>query len=112
MSILQNKITITERARTQHTRFIPRFGHTTKVSYSPLRSPQWAGSFSTLILHILTTKVKGLFFSKFAHKSGDYKLLGVVHKLGDSQATSNHLETLGFQEHKIVQEVFAISSRD
>jgi hypothetical protein len=112
MSILLNKITITERARTQETRFIPRFGHTTKVSYSSLRSPQRVESFSTLILHNPTTKVKGFFFSNFAHKSGDYKLLGVVHRFGDSQATSNRHETLGFQEHKIAHEVFTTSSRD
>jgi hypothetical protein len=37
---------------------------------------------------------QGIFFiSNVAHKSGDYKLLGVIHKLGDSQVTSNHLET-------------------
>ena len=100
MSILPNIMTITERARTQHKRFIPRFSHTTKVSYSPLRSPQRAGSFSTIILHNLTTKVKGFFFSNVAHKSEDYKLLRVVHKFGDSQATSNCLEILGFQEHQ------------
>jgi hypothetical protein len=100
MSIFPNKITITERARTQETRFILRFNHTIKVSYSPLRSPQRAGSFSTLILHNPTTKVKGFVFSNIAHKSEDYKLLGVVHKFRDSQATSNHLETLGFQEHQ------------
>jgi hypothetical protein len=92
MSTLPNKITITERARTQDTRFIPRFSHTTKVS-SPLRSPQRAGYFSTLILHNPTTKVKGFLISNNAHKSGDYKLLGVIHKFGDSQATSNRLET-------------------
>jgi hypothetical protein len=63
------------------------------VSYSPLRSPQRAGSFSTLILHNPTAKVKGFLISNVAHKSGDYKLLGVVHKFGDSQATSNCLET-------------------
>jgi hypothetical protein len=82
------------------------------VSYSPLKSPQRVGSFSTIILHNPTTKVKGFFFSNVAHKSGDYKLLRVVHKFGDSPATSNHLETLGFQEHKNAQEVFATSSRD
>jgi hypothetical protein len=93
MSILPNKISITERARTQDTRFISRFGHTTKLSYSSLRSPQRAGSFSTLSLHNPTTKVKGFLISNVAHKSGDYKLLGVVHKFGDSQVTSNRLET-------------------
>jgi hypothetical protein len=93
MSVLPNKITITERARPQDTRFIPRFGHTTKVSYSLLRSPQRVGSFSTLILHNPTTKVKGFLISNVAHKSGDYKLLGAAHKFGDSQTTSNHFET-------------------
>jgi hypothetical protein len=93
MSILPNKITITEQARTQDTRFILRFSHATKVSYSPLRSPQRAGSFSTLILHNPTTKVKGFLISNVAHKSGHYKLLEAVHKFGDSQATSNRLET-------------------
>jgi hypothetical protein len=93
MSILPNKISITERARTQDIRFISRFDHTTKVSYSLLRSPQRDGSFSTLILHNPTTKVKGLLISNVAHKSEDYKLLGVVHKFGDSQVTSNRLET-------------------
>jgi hypothetical protein len=92
MSILLNKITITERERTQDTRFIPRFGHTTKVSYSPLRSPQRAGSFSTQILHNPTTKAKGFLISNDAHKSGDYKLLGVIHKFGDSQAISTVLK--------------------
>jgi hypothetical protein len=93
MTILPNKISITERARTQDTRFIPRFGHTTKVSYSLLRSPQRTGSFSTLILHNPTTKVKGFLISNVSHKSGDYKLLRDVHKFGDSQVTSNRLET-------------------
>jgi hypothetical protein len=76
MSILPNKITITKRARTQDTRFILRFDHTTKVSYSPLRSPQRVRSFSTIILHNPTTKVKGFLISNIAHKSRDYKLLG------------------------------------
>jgi hypothetical protein len=57
------------------------------------------GSFSTLILHNPTTKVKRFFF-KFSHKRGEYKLLGVIHKFGDSQATSIRLETLGFQEQQ------------
>jgi hypothetical protein len=93
MSILPNKISITEQARTQDTRFIPRFGHTTKVSYFPLRSPQRVRSFPTLILQNPTTKVKGFLISNVAHKSRDYKLLGVVHKFGESQVTSNCLET-------------------
>jgi hypothetical protein len=41
--------------------FISRFGHTTKVPYSPLRSPQRARSFPTLIFHNPTTKVKRFF---------------------------------------------------
>jgi hypothetical protein len=49
-------------ARIQDTRFILRFGHTTKVSYSPLRSPQRDKSFPTQILHNPTTKVKGNLF--------------------------------------------------
>jgi hypothetical protein len=57
-------------ARTRDTRFIPRFGHTTKVSYSPLRSPQRAVSFSTQILQNPTTKVKGFLIPNVAHKSG------------------------------------------
>jgi hypothetical protein len=76
MSILPNKISITEQARAQDTRFISRFGHTTKVSYTPLRSPQRAGSFSTLILHNPTTKVKGFLISNVALKSRDYNFLG------------------------------------
>ena len=79
--------------RTQDTRFIPRFGHTTKVSYSPLRSPQRVRFFPTLILQNPTTKVNGFLISNVAHKSRDYKLLGVVHKFGESQVTSNCLET-------------------
>jgi hypothetical protein len=66
----------------------------------PVEEPQRVGSFSTIILHNPTTKVKGFFFSNVAHKSEDYKLLRVVHKFGDSQATSNCLEILGFQEHQ------------
>jgi hypothetical protein len=93
MSILPNKISITEQARTQDIRFIPRFSHTTKVSYSSLRSPQRVGPFPTLILQNPTTKAMGFLISNVAHKSGDYKLLGVIHKFGDSQVTSNRLET-------------------
>jgi hypothetical protein len=81
------------------------------VSYSPLRSPRRARSFSTLILQSLTTKVKKFLISNVAHKRGDYKLLRVVHKLGDSQETSNRLETQGFKNTKNAQEVFATSSR-
>jgi hypothetical protein len=58
-----------------------------------MRSSQRTGSFSTLILHNPTTKVKGFLISNVAHKSEDYKLLGVIHKFGDSQVTSNCLET-------------------
>jgi hypothetical protein len=56
--------------------FIPRFGYTTKVSYSPLRSPQRAGSFPTLILHNPTTKVKGNRFSNLLTRAGDTNFLG------------------------------------
>jgi hypothetical protein len=57
---------------------------TTKVSYSSLRSPQRTGYFPTLILHKPTTKVKAI-SSQLSSTSGWYKLLGVVHKFGDSQ---------------------------
>jgi hypothetical protein len=53
------------------------FGHTTKVSYSLLRSPQRARSFSTLILQNPTTKVKGFLISNVAHKSGITNFLGL-----------------------------------
>jgi hypothetical protein len=43
---------------TRH-KIIPRFDHTTKESYSPLRSPQKVRSFPTLIPHNPTTNVKG-----------------------------------------------------
>jgi hypothetical protein len=64
MSILPNKISITEQARAQDTRFILRFDYTTKVSYSPLRSPQRVGSFSTLILHKPDHKGQGIPYLK------------------------------------------------
>jgi hypothetical protein len=79
--------------------FIPRFGHTTKVSYSSLRSPQRARYFPTLILHNPTTKVKGIFSQIFSQERG-IKLLRVVHNFGDFQATSIRLGTLGFQEQQ------------
>ena len=56
--------------------FIPRFGHTTKVSYFPLRSPQRARTFPTLILHNPTTKVKGNLFSNLLTRAGDTNFLG------------------------------------
>jgi hypothetical protein len=43
---------------TRDTRFIPRFGHTTRCPTSSLRRPQRAGSLSTLFLPLPTTKVK------------------------------------------------------
>jgi hypothetical protein len=55
----KSQIQVKQEHKTQD--FISRFGHTTKVSYSPLRSPQRGGSFPTLILHNPTTKVKGFF---------------------------------------------------
>jgi hypothetical protein len=63
-------------AKTQNTRFISRFGHTKKVSYSSLRSPQRTESFPTLVLHKPATKVKANSFLKSAQESGCYKLLG------------------------------------
>jgi hypothetical protein len=74
---LANKnILSAKQARTQDTRFILRFGHTTKVSYFSLKSPQRVGSFSTLILQNPTTKVKGFLISNVAHKSGITNFLG------------------------------------
>jgi hypothetical protein len=63
-------------ARAQDTRFIPRFCHTTKVSYSLLRSPQRVGSFPTLILHNSTTKVKGNISSNRLTRAGYTNFLG------------------------------------
>jgi hypothetical protein len=48
-------------ARAQYTRFISRFDHTTKVSYSPFMSPQRAGSFSTPIRHNQPQRSKEIF---------------------------------------------------
>jgi hypothetical protein len=56
--------------------FIPRFGHTTKVYYFPMRSPQRARTFPTLILHNPTTKVKGNLFSNLLTRAGDTNFLG------------------------------------
>jgi hypothetical protein len=75
---------------------------TTKVSYSSLRSPQRTRSFPTLILHKPTTKVKAI-SSQLSSTSGWYKLLGVVHKFGDSQATSIHQGTQGSKSKKSAQ---------
>jgi hypothetical protein len=82
-------------------RFIPRFGHTTKVSYSLLRSPKRVESFSTLILHKPTTKIKANSFIKLAQESEWYKLLRVIHNLGDSKATSICRGTRTFQEQQV-----------
>ena len=76
---------------------------TTKVSYSSLRSPQRARSFPTLILHKPTTKVKAI-SSQISSTSGWYKLLGVVHKFGDSQATSTRQGTQGSKSNKSAQD--------
>jgi hypothetical protein len=88
-------------AWTQDMRFIPRFGHTTKVSYSLLRSPKRVESFSTLILHKPTTKIKANSFIKLAQESEWYKLLRVIHNLGDSKATSICRGTRRFQEQQV-----------
>jgi hypothetical protein len=76
---------------------------TTKVSYSSLMSPQRAGSFPTLILHKPTTKIKAI-SSQLSSTSGWYKLLGVVHKFGDSQATSICQGTKGSKSNKSAQD--------
>jgi hypothetical protein len=73
---------------TQDTRFLPRFDHTTKVSYSSLRCPQRARSFSTLFLDTNHTG-QGDPLLNFAHKEPVIQsVLGVVHKFGDSKARS------------------------
>jgi hypothetical protein len=76
---------------------------TTKVSYSSLRSPQRVRSFSTVILHKPTTKVKAI-SSQLSSMSGSYKLLGVIHKFGDSQATSIRQVTQGSKSNKSAQD--------
>jgi hypothetical protein len=76
---------------------------TTKVSYSSLRSPQRVGSFPTLILHKLTTKVKEI-SSQLSSMREWYKLLGVVHKFGDSQATTIRQGTQGSKSNKSAQD--------
>jgi hypothetical protein len=76
---------------------------TTKVSHSLLKSPQRAGSFPTLILHKPTTKVKEI-SSQLSSTSGWYKLLGVIHKFRDSQATSIHQGTKGSKSNKSAQD--------
>jgi hypothetical protein len=50
----------------------------------PVEEPTKGRVFFNPNLHNPITKVKGFFISNVAHKSGDYKLLGVVHKFGDS----------------------------
>jgi hypothetical protein len=76
---------------------------TTKVSYSSLRSLQRARSFPTLTLHKPTTKVKTI-SSQLSSTSEWYKLLGVVHKFGDSQATFIHQGTQGSKSNKSIQD--------
>jgi hypothetical protein len=95
MFILPNKSKITDQARTQDTRFFPRFGHTTKVSYSLLRSPQRARSFSTLILHNPTTKVKGFFFSNLHTRAGNTNFLGSSTNLKTPKQPQSILKPVG-----------------
>jgi hypothetical protein len=76
---------------------------TTKVSYSSSRSPQRVGSIPTLILHKPTTKVKEI-SSQLSPTSGWYKFLGVIHKFGDSQATSIRQGTQGSKTNKSAQD--------
>jgi hypothetical protein len=73
-TMLNNKHNNLKKAKTQG--FILRFDHTTKVSYSLLRSLQRVVSFPTLILHKLTTKVKANFFLNLAQQAGDKNFLG------------------------------------
>jgi hypothetical protein len=56
-------------------------GYTTKVFYSLLGGPHKDESFSTLILHKPTTKVKGITFSNFSQRAGDTNFLGSSTKL-------------------------------
>jgi hypothetical protein len=65
--------------------FLPRFGHTTKVSYSSLRCPQRTGSFSTSFLNADHTG-QGDPLLNFARKELVIQnILRVIYKFGDSQ---------------------------
>jgi hypothetical protein len=99
-------------ARAQDTRFISRFSHTTKVSYSLLRSPQRVGSFSTLILHNPTTKVKGKLFSNLLIRAGDTNFLGSSTTLETPKQPESVEELEGSKNNKFAQDVFSASSRD
>jgi hypothetical protein len=99
-------------AKAQDTRFISRFGHTTKVSYSPLRRPQRVGSFPTLIPHNPTTKVKGKCFSSLLTRAGDTNFLGSFRTLETPKQPQSIKELEGSKNNKFAQEVFATSSRD
>jgi hypothetical protein len=92
--------------------FIPSLGHTTKVSYYPLRSPQRAGSFPTLIIHNLTTKVKGNLFSNMLTRAGNTNFLGSSTTLETPKQPQSIEELEGSKNKKISQEVFATRSRD
>jgi hypothetical protein len=92
--------------------FIPRFGHTTKVSYSSLRSPQRAKYFPTLILDNPTTKVKGNLFSNLLTRAGDTKFLGSSITLETPKQPQSIKKLEGSNNNKFAQEVFATSSKD
>jgi hypothetical protein len=82
------------------------------VSYSPLRSPQKARSFPTLILHNPTTKVKGNLFSNLLTRVGDINFLGSSTTLETPKQPQSVKELEGSKNNKFAQEVFATSSRD
>jgi hypothetical protein len=111
MPFLPTKTQPRIQARAQDTRFIPRFGHTTKVSYSPLRSPQRTRSFPTLIVHNQTTKLKGNRFSNRLTRAGDTNFLGSSTSLETPKQPQSVKELEG-SKNKFAQEVFATSSRD
>jgi hypothetical protein len=56
------------KARNQRHEIYPEIRSHHKGVLLPLRSPQWVGSFPTLILHTPTTKVKATTFSILFNK--------------------------------------------
>jgi hypothetical protein len=99
------------RKNTKTLDFIPRFDHTTKMPYSPLRSPQKGRSFPTPILHKPTTNVKTITFSTFLNE----RVIQTSWGRPQSWRLPSNLKcqgTLGSKSNKSTQEVFATSSRD
>jgi hypothetical protein len=78
-------------------RFIPRFGHTTKVPYSPLRSPQRAKSFAILILSWSTIKVKANTFSILLNE----RVIQISWGRTQTQRLPSNLNYQGTQDSKI-----------